>query len=170
MKVQASAKNVRITPRKVRLVLDQVRGLSVDQAQRVLAFLPNKGAEPVLKLINSAAANAEHNYKLDRKNLYVAQIQAGAGLTIKRFRPRAFGRAAMIRKATSHLTVVLEEKADAKAEAGTSKGKGKAAKAKPGKAAAAKAEAKPVAAKTETAAKPAPKAAAKKPATPAKKK
>ncbi|MFH1426193.1 MAG: 50S ribosomal protein L22 [Candidatus Kerfeldbacteria bacterium] len=110
MKVQASAKHIRISPRKIRLVVDQVRGLSVAEAERVLQFMNKKGAESVLKLIRSAAANAEHNNKLQKENLYIASITADEGFTIKRYRARAFGRAAMIRKRTSQLTVVLDEK------------------------------------------------------------
>ncbi|MBI2411478.1 MAG: 50S ribosomal protein L22 [Candidatus Kerfeldbacteria bacterium] len=109
MQVRATATSVRISPRKVRLVLDQVRGLSVEQAERALLFMNKKGAEPVLKLVRSAAANAVHNNKAEKKNLIVQSIFADQGFTIKRFRPRAFGRAGMIRKRTSRLTVVLDE-------------------------------------------------------------
>lgn len=108
MKVHAKVKFVRISPRKARLVVDQVRGLPVAKAESMLAFMNKKAAEPVLKLIKSAVANAEHNYKLEKKNLVVKEIFADEGFTIKRYRPRAFGRAGAIRKRTSHISVVLE--------------------------------------------------------------
>lgn len=121
MQVTAKAKTVRISPRKVRLVLDQVRGLSVADAQQTLKYMNKGAAEPVLKLINSAKANAENNFNLNSDNLYIAEIKADEGFTIKRFRPRAFGRAGMIRKRTSHITVVLDEKADQTAKKDTKK-------------------------------------------------
>lgn len=110
MQVRAQAKFVRISPRKVRLVVDQVRGLSVEEAERLLHFMNKRGATPVLKLIKSAVANAEHNYKLKKENLFISRITADEGITIKRYRARAFGRAAMIRKRSSKLTVILDEK------------------------------------------------------------
>lgn len=110
MKVQAKAKFIRISPRKARLVVDQVRGLSVEKAENILNFMNKKAAEPVLKLIKSAVANAEHNYKLNKKSLVIKEIFADEGFTMKRFTPRAFGRASKIRKRTTHISVVLEGK------------------------------------------------------------
>ncbi len=96
-----------MSPRKVRLVVNTVRGLSVAEAETRLTFLPKLAARPVLKLLRSAVANAEHNFKLDRKDLYVRHITADGGPTLKRWRARAFGRAAPIRKRTTHITLVL---------------------------------------------------------------
>ena len=112
-----------MSPRKVRLVVNTIRGLSVSAAETRLSFLPKLAAQPVLKLLRSAVANAEHNFKLDKSNLYVRHIVADGGPTLKRFRPRAFGRAAPIRKRTTHISLILAEKGDvkpvAKAEAKT---------------------------------------------------
>jgi len=110
MKVQATAKFIRLSPRKARLVVDSIRGLSVLEAEKALTVMNKKGAEPVLKLLKSAIANAEHNFKLSKENLYVAAITANEGMTIKRFTPRAFGRATMVRKRTSHLNIVVDER------------------------------------------------------------
>ena len=96
-----------MSPRKVRLVVNTIRGLSVAAAETRLNFLPKLAAQPVLKLLNSAVANAEHNFKLDKKDLYVKFIVADGGPTLKRFRPRAFGRAAPIRKRTTHISLIL---------------------------------------------------------------
>lgn len=111
MEVQAQAKFIRQSPRKVRLVVDLIKGLSVEAAKDQLAVLPKRAAVTVLKLLNSAAANAKHNKQLEAENLYVARAFVDQGPTIKRFRPRAFGRAGAIRKRTSHITIVLSEKA-----------------------------------------------------------
>lgn len=110
MKVHATAKFVRIAPRKARLVVDAVRGLSVAEAVKMLTVMNKKAAEPVLKLIQSAVANAEHNYKLQKDSLFVSEIRANEGFVMKRFMPRAFGRASTIRKKTSHLHVTLDER------------------------------------------------------------
>lgn len=118
MKVIATAKHVRVAPRKVRLVIDQVRGVQVVQAEHILRFMSKKGAEPVLKLLRSAVANAVHNFKLDKNNLYVKTITADKGLVMKRYMPRAFGRASQIQKKTSHIMIELGEK---KAMAATTK-------------------------------------------------
>lgn len=129
MEVKAKARFIRMSPRKVRLVLDLVRGLSVDEALTQLRFLNKGAALPVYKVIASAIANAEHNNKMKRENLYVKAIMADGGPTFNRWTARAFGRAAPIRKRTSHITVVLAEKEaekaapaakEAKAEAKTS--------------------------------------------------
>lgn len=109
MESRAVARFVRVSPRKVRLIMDEVRGKKVDEALRVLSFSPQKGAHLLKKLINSAVANAEANKELDVDSLYVKKLYADKGTTMKRFRPRAMGRATRIRKRTSHLTVVLDE-------------------------------------------------------------
>ena len=108
-----------MSPRKVRLVVDTIRGLSVAAAETKLHFVPKLASEPVLKLLLSAVANANHNFHLQKEDLYVKSIVADGGPTLKRFRARAFGRAAPIRKRTTHITIVLADKKDmpAKAEA-----------------------------------------------------
>ncbi len=100
-----------MAPRKVRLVIDTVRGLPVDEAETRLKFVRQAAGRPVLKLLQSAIANAEHNFKLDRSTLYVKTITADGGPTLKRFRARAMGRAATIRKRTTHINLVLDERA-----------------------------------------------------------
>ncbi|OEF96422.1 50S ribosomal protein L22 [Vulcanibacillus modesticaldus] len=110
MQAKAVAKYVRIAPRKVSLVLDLIRGKEVGEAIAILRHTP-KAASPVIeKLINSAIANAEHNYNMDVEKLVVSEAYANQGPTLKRFRPRAMGRASRINKRTSHITVVLTEK------------------------------------------------------------
>jgi len=96
-----------MAPRKVRLVVDLIRNLPVAEAELRLTFLKKDAAKPVLKLLRSAMANAEHNFKLDRSTLVVKAITADAGVTLKRFRPRAMGRAAPIRKRTTHVNLTL---------------------------------------------------------------
>lgn len=110
MESRAVAKHVRVSPRKVRLVMDQVRGKPVEEAMNLLTFAPQKAAFILKKLINSAAANAGNNLNLDVDGLYVKRIYADVGPTMKRFRPRAMGRATKIRKRSSHLTVILDER------------------------------------------------------------
>ena len=109
METRAVAKYVRISPRKVRLVMDQLRGKRVEIALNLLNFAPQKSAYIVKKLISSAVANAEENTEIDVDTLFVKTIFADEGPTLKRFRPRAMGRATRIRKRTSHITVILEE-------------------------------------------------------------
>jgi large subunit ribosomal protein L22 len=110
MKVRAQAKYIRQSPFKVRRVLDLVRGLPVTEAQHVLMHLNRRAAEPVVKVLKSAVANAEHNHSLDADELIVAEAFADEGPTLKRFRPRARGRAAHIRKRTSHITIVVADR------------------------------------------------------------
>ncbi len=112
MDVHANLRHLRMSPRKVRLVVNTIRGLSVAAAETRLNFLPKLAAQPVLKLLRSAVANAEHNFKLDKKDLFVRHIVADGGPTLKRFRPRAFGRAAPIRKRTTHISLILAVKGD----------------------------------------------------------
>ncbi len=109
MEAKAVAKYVRISPQKVRLIMDEVRGRKVDEALKLLSFSPQKGARLLKKLIDSAVANAEANSEIDVDNLFIKKVFADEGPTMKRFRPRAMGRATRIRKRTSHLTVILDE-------------------------------------------------------------
>jgi large subunit ribosomal protein L22 len=95
------------SPYKVRRVLDLVRGLPVEDAEAVLTHTHRGAAEPVLKCLRSAIANAEHNMALDRDELFIAEAYADEGPTIKRWRPRARGRSTRIRKRTSHITIVV---------------------------------------------------------------
>ena len=108
--MKAEAKFVRISPRKVRLVMDQVRGKRVEEALGLLSFAPQKGARILKKLLDSAVANAEQRGGVDVDTLYVKRVYANEGPTLKRFRPRALGRATRIRKRTSHLTIILDSK------------------------------------------------------------
>lgn len=110
MEARAVARYVRIAPRKVRIVLDLIRNKDVDEALAILKFTPKAASPIVYKLVNSAAANAEHNYNMNRDNLYISQAYADQGPTLKRFKARAMGRAGMIRKRTSNITIVLKEK------------------------------------------------------------
>jgi ribosomal protein L22 len=114
--VRASAKYVRNAPRKSRLVVDHIRGKSVDDARALLAHTPRAAAEDVLKLLNSAAANAENNHDLDPEDLIIKRVFVDEGPTLKRFQPRAQGRAFRIRKRTSHMTIVLAPRAGAAKE------------------------------------------------------
>jgi large subunit ribosomal protein L22 len=104
----AQAKYVRMTPMKCRRVVDIVRGMPVQEALDVLRFQPQAASEPVAKVIASAAANAENNRQLDPASLFISSAYVDEGPTLKRFRPRAQGRAFRIRKRTSHITVVVE--------------------------------------------------------------
>jgi large subunit ribosomal protein L22 len=110
METRAVAKYVRISPRKIRLVMNQVRGKQVEEALNMLSFTPKRGARILKKLVNSAVANAEQNTDVDVDSLYIMRVYADEGPTLKRWRPRAQGRATSIRKRTSHLTVILNEK------------------------------------------------------------
>jgi ribosomal protein L22 len=105
--VRASAKYVRIAPRKARLVADQVRGLHIEQARALLAFSPRDAARDIQKLIDSAAANAENNHDLIGDEMKITSITVDEGPTLRRFRPRALGRATPINKRTSHIAVAL---------------------------------------------------------------
>ena len=105
----ATAKYIRISSSKVTAVIDLIRGKQVSEAKAILMNTPKAATEPVLKLLNSAVANAENNLEMNKDNLYVAEIYANMGPTLKRFRPRAQGRATSIRKRTSNITIVLDE-------------------------------------------------------------
>ncbi len=108
--VRASARYVRTSARKARVVCDTIRGKSVTEARAILAFTPRAAAKPWSKLLESAVANAEHNHELVGEDLRILQVHADEGPTLKRFQPRAMGRATRIRKRTSHLTIVLSPK------------------------------------------------------------
>ena len=108
--VRAQAKYVRSSARKARLVCDHIRGKTVEEARAILAHTPRAVARDWSKLLESAVANAEHNHELVGEDLYVKAVHADEGPTIKRFRPRAMGRATQIRKRTSHLTILLTPK------------------------------------------------------------
>jgi ribosomal protein L22 len=108
--VQARARYVRTSARKARLVCDHIRGKDVAEARAILAFTPRAAAKPWLKLLESAVANAEHNHELVGEELRIASVHADEGPTLKRFRPRAMGRATRIRKRTSHLSITLTPK------------------------------------------------------------
>ena len=105
--VRASAKYVRVAPRKARLIADQVRGMHIEQARALLQFSPRGAAEDIQKLINSAAANAENNHDLVGDEMRITTITVDEGPTLRRFRPRALGRATPINKRTSHISVAL---------------------------------------------------------------
>ena len=109
MEARAQATYVRISPRKVKIVLDLSRNKPVEEAEAIVKFTPKSACEPVAKLLKSAVANAENNLNLDKSNLYVAQAMVGPGPIMKRIRPRAQGRAYRIEKRSSHITLVLKE-------------------------------------------------------------
>lgn len=111
--VKAIARYIRISPYKVRRVLDQIRGRSYREALIILEFMPYGACEPILKVLRSAAANAEHNAGLDRGDLVISQAYADQGPVLKRFQPRAQGRAYQIRKPTCHITVAVSAGATA---------------------------------------------------------
>jgi large subunit ribosomal protein L22 len=110
--VRASSRYVRVAPRKARLVADQVRGLHIDKARALLQFSPRGAAHDIGKLIESAASNAENNHDLVADEMRVAEITVDEGPTLKRFRPRALGRATPIHKRTSHIAVALSPEED----------------------------------------------------------
>jgi large subunit ribosomal protein L22 len=110
MEVRARARHVRVSPQKARLVTELVKGKKVEEALNILAFTQKAFAKTLTKLINSAVANAQQNNKIDVDTLLVKRIAVDGGTTLKRHIPRAMGRATMIRKRTSHITVVLDGK------------------------------------------------------------
>lgn len=110
MDVRAFAKGVFISPQKLGLVCDKVRGMQAEQALIVLEFMPQKGAKFIHKLVSSALANAENNYDLERDEMYIATIFAGDGPAMKRFKAGARGRYKPRKRRTSHLTLVLSQR------------------------------------------------------------
>lgn len=109
MEVKARLRYLRMSPRKVRLVIDMVRGLKVEQAVHQLEFSQKAASKPVLKLLKSAIANAEHNHRLETSTLKIVSITADGGPTLYRWMPRAHGRATPIRKRTTHVNLVLSD-------------------------------------------------------------
>jgi large subunit ribosomal protein L22 len=107
---RAIARHIRISPSKARLVIDLIRGKQVDSALAILAFTPKAASPVVTKLLNSAIANAENNLSMDRADLFVAEVFADAGPTLKRFVARSRGSASPMLKRTSHITIVLDQK------------------------------------------------------------
>ncbi|MDQ0856739.1 50S ribosomal protein L22 [Metabacillus dongyingensis] len=110
MQAKAVAKTVRIAPRKVRLVIDLIRGKQIGEAVAILRHTPKTASPVIEKVLKSAVANAEHNFEMDVNNLVITEAYVGEGPTLKRFRPRAMGRASAINKRTSHITIVVSEK------------------------------------------------------------
>ena len=107
---EATLRYARISARKVKIVADLIRGKNVNEALAIVKFTPKASSEIIEKLLKSAIANAENNHGLDSKNLYIAEIYANQGPTLKRIRPAAKGSAVRIRKRTSHITIVLKER------------------------------------------------------------
>lgn len=110
MEAKAVAKYLKMSSSKIKPVADLIRGKDLEDALTILKFTPGKGAELVEKLVESAAANAENNHDMDRSKLYVAEIYANQGPTMKRWKARAQGRAGMILKRSSHVGVTLKER------------------------------------------------------------
>lgn len=111
MEAKAIARYVRMSPMKVGVVLDLIRGKNVNEAFAILQYTPKDAAAVIIKVLKSAVANAENNMNLDNARLFVAEAYAGPGPTLKRFRPHAQGRAFSIKKRTTHITVVVKERA-----------------------------------------------------------
>ena len=111
MESRASLKHARISARKVKIVIDLIRGKDVNEALAILKFTPKAASPLVEKLVKSAIANAENNHNMDAEKLYIAEIYANQGATMKRIRAATQGRANRIRKRTSHIEVVLKERA-----------------------------------------------------------
>ncbi len=110
---RAVAKYIRISPRKVRDVVDLIRGKKVGEALAILKFTPKRASTAVVKVVKSAAANAEHNLEMSKDDLFIAEAYVDQGPTLKRFSPRAMGRADLMKRRTSHITVVVREKEEA---------------------------------------------------------
>jgi large subunit ribosomal protein L22 len=110
VEVKAHLNYLRIAPRKVRLVVDLIRGKSVQEARNILNFTVKRAALPIRKLLDSAVANAKNNFNLDEKKLYIKKIFVNEGPKLKRYRPASRGRAVEVQKKTSHITIILDEK------------------------------------------------------------
>lgn len=110
MEVKATAKTLRIPPRKARIVIDLIRGKEVAEAAAILKFTPNAAADAIAKVLKSAVANAVNNNEMNEEKLYVKACYANEGITLKRFMPRAKGSASAIHKRTSHITIVVDER------------------------------------------------------------
>lgn len=126
MAVKVHLRHLRISPRKVRLVINLVRGMDAGLAESQLDFLPKRAALPVLKLLRSALAAADNDFKLEKKDLYISEIRVDEGPILKRYTSKAMGRSAPIHKKTSHITLILDKKpaVDTKDEMKEIKGKG----------------------------------------------
>jgi large subunit ribosomal protein L22 len=109
MEVRSFSRNAPIAPKKVRLILDEIRGKRVDEAMSLLRFMPTPHARLVAKAVRSAVANAENNYNLQPRTLRIARAHAGDGVTFRRMLPRARGRADSIRRRRSNITIVVQE-------------------------------------------------------------
>lgn len=109
MEIKANLNHLRMSPRKVRLVIDVIRKMPIDKALDQLQFLNKLASAPVKKLIESAIANAEHNFSIERSNLYIKEIKADEAVTLKRWMPRAHGRATVLRKRACHIKLTLAE-------------------------------------------------------------
>ncbi|MFH1509325.1 MAG: 50S ribosomal protein L22 [bacterium] len=114
MQVKAKGKNVKISPRKIRLIANVVRGMDAVEAERQLVFMPHKGARLMREILKSAIANGENNHDMVKENLYIEFVTCDEGRTLVRYQPRAFGRAFPIRKRESHITVILNERKEGK--------------------------------------------------------
>lgn len=110
MEARAVSKHLRITPRKARIVGDMIRGRKVEEALMILDFVPRKAARLISKTLRSVIANAENTQRVDVDRLYVSRIVVDEGVTLKRFLPRAHGRATPIKKRSSHITIVVDER------------------------------------------------------------
>lgn len=110
MQARAQARYVRLSPKKAQRVISLIRGKDVGEALAILRFTPQKASRIIAKVLKSAVANAEHNYNLNPDRLYVAQAYVDQGPTLKRYTPRAYGRANLLRHRTSHVTVVVAQK------------------------------------------------------------
>ncbi|MBC7347264.1 MAG: 50S ribosomal protein L22 [Clostridia bacterium] len=110
MQVRAEARYVRLSPKKAQRVIGLIRGKDVEEALALLRFMPQRASRIIAKVLRSAVANAEHNHDLNAARLYVAQAYVNQGPTLKRYTPRAYGRANLLRHRTSHVTVVVAQK------------------------------------------------------------
>jgi len=110
MEVRAVAKDVRLSPRKARIVIDAIRGKDVNEALRIVRLSNKKAARPIRKTLESAIANAENNYDVDVDDLYVVKATVDMGRSLRRMRPRAYGRADIIRRPMSHITIVVGDR------------------------------------------------------------
>lgn len=108
--IRALGKNIRMSPHKVRKVIDQIRGKSYEEALILLTFMPYRACEPILKVISSAAANASHNFGLRKSNLYISEARVDQGPILKRFRPRAQGRGFPISKPTCYINITMKNR------------------------------------------------------------
>nr|BDW36672.1 ribosomal protein L22 [Streblotrichum convolutum] len=110
LEVRALAKHIRMSAHKARRVVNQIRGRSYEQALMILEFMPYRACYPILQLVSSAAANANHNLNLNRSNLIISEAKVDEGAVLKRFQPRAQGRGYPIHKPTCHITIVVKNK------------------------------------------------------------